>query len=90
MEPIYESLARLGMGSPTMRFLGVGAITAGALWLIKPKLMFIDTPGPDMGKARPWSLLSTDSGDKNPDLHATILPWYIASAGVGGIFAITL
>jgi len=82
MDPIYDLFTRLGMGTPTMRFVGVSLITGAVLWIAKPKLMF----DPKTGQPRSWSLLDS----KDPSTVTTPLPWYVASAGVGGIAAVVL
>lgn len=81
MDPIYDLLTTLGMRTPLMRFVGIGAITGGVLWLTKPKLFFDAA-----GKPRPWTLTDREK----PADDATALPWYVASAGAGGIAAVFL
>ncbi len=72
-DEIERFLMQVGLNTPLKRGVVTGGLSAGALYYFKPKLMFDAS-----GKARAFG---TKTGE-------TVLPWWLASAAVGGIFTL--
>ena len=77
--PIEAVSSTLGLRTPGMRGFAAAALTTGLLFYFKPKLMF-----DKIGNQRPWSLMDKKSAGLADLVPPTPLPWYVASAGVGG------
>lgn len=71
--PIESVTGMLGLRTPGMRAIAVGAAVGGVLMLTKPTLMFTD------GEARPWGII--DGSAKN----GTPITWWVASIAAGGM-----
>lgn len=81
-EAPFISLGLLGSeGSQYLR-LGVGTVFGAILlYTLKPSFAFSAA-----GKPKPWSV-TTEATDK---LETTMLPWWMASIGVGLLFALLI
>jgi len=81
-EAPFISLGLLGTeGSQYLR-LGVGTVAAALLfYTLKPSFAF----GAN-GKPKPWGV-TTEASDK---IETTMLPWWLASIGVGLLFALLI
>lgn len=81
MEPFESIFGSLGMSTPLLRFLGVTAAAAGALYLFKP-LTFFEYDG----RSRPWSIWTMDGPDS--DSTSTWVPWWLCAILAGLCFAV--
>jgi len=66
-----------GMTTATRRFVGIGGLTALALYLAKPKALFMPS-----GRPRGWKVTSS----KEPG--AVYIPWWGYAAIAGGLAAV--
>lgn len=64
----------LGLTTPARRFAAGSLATGGALVALQPDLMFED------GQPRQWSALTSEADSA---VSTTIVPWWMASVGVG-------
>lgn len=79
MEPLENLFEKVGLTTPTSRFVAVAAVSEGAYYYFKPAVFFNSD-----GTPREWSLLNPSA------VNGTILPHYVAAAGLGILFSVLL
>lgn len=79
LRPIEAGMTSLGLTTPSLRLLGVGAASGAVLYYFKPRQFFHSN-----GQPRPWSMWQ--GGDSNfSGLDPVPVPWWMAAvlAGTG-------
>lgn len=77
---IENLFASVGLRTPVMRFAGVGAATAGVLYLVQPSSMFNAD-----GTMKCWSVTAPTG---TPASQCTTVPLWLAAAGLGAAAAL--
>lgn len=73
--PLEKAFSAVGLTDPLPRAVAVAGITAGVLFYMKPELMFTN------GESRKWNVTDPEAVPLS-----TPMPWWLASALVGGFF----